>query len=182
MSNSAHNSERTAPSIRPARASDAPRLQQVEVATHSQFRAIGHDNVADDPPDSIEVLTSYAESGRSWVAVDGEGEAIGYALVSTVDKAAHIDQITVHPAHQGRGVGKALLEQAKQWARRNELPAMTLTTFSEVPWNRPLYEHLGFRVLGPDEVGTGLRAIQDHEAEKGFGPEGRVAMELRLGS
>jgi len=145
-----------------------------------QFRAIGYDDAANDPPDSIEVLNSYAEAGRSWVAVSQEEEVIGYILLDVIDRAAHIEQVTVHPDHQGRGVGKALIERAKEWARDRQLPAVTLTTFSEVPWNKPLYEHLGFRVLGDDEVGPELRAVQEHEANAGFGPEGRVAMRLQL--
>jgi len=168
--------------IRPALPDDSPRLQDIELATHEQFRAIGYDNVAKDPPDSIEVVNRYATGSRSWVAVNDEGEVIGYILLDAVDGAAHIEQVTVHPAHQRTGVGKALIEHASQWARHMEYLAITLTTFSEVPWNKPLYEHLGFRVLDDDEVGPELRAVQFHEAEKGFGPAGRVAMRLNLRS
>ena len=163
--------------IRPALADDAPRLQAIELATHGQFSVIGYDHVANDPPDSVEVLYDYAEAGRSWVAVSDNGDVIGYILL---DGAGHVEQVTVHPAHQGSGVGKALIEQAKIWALSRGCRVLTLTTFSEVPWNRPLYEHLGFRVLADDEVGPELRSVQAHEAEKGFGPAGRVAMRLQL--
>ncbi len=61
------------------------------------------------------------------------------------------------------------------------MTSVTLTTFSEVPWNRPLYEHLGFRVLTDNEIGQELREFQKHEADKGFGPAGRVAMRLDVG-
>jgi GNAT superfamily N-acetyltransferase len=166
--------------IRLARRDDAPRLQAIEVAAGEQFRTIGYDNVADEPPDSIEALTWYAEAQRSWVAVAGENSVVGYILVSVVDDAAHIDQVSVHPAHQGAGLGKALIERAKQWARDTGRSAVTLTTFSEVPWNRALYEHLGFEVVQDDEIGPDLRAVIQHEAAKGFGPEDRVAMRLGL--
>ena len=46
-----------------------------------------------------------------------------------------------------------LVEQARKWASENALPAVTLTTFSHLPWNKPLYEHLGFRVLPPKKFG-----------------------------
>jgi len=167
-------------SIRPAVSADAPRIQEIELATHAQFIAIGYDNVANDPPDPIEVLNEYANSGRSWVALSDDGEVTGYMLLDVIDGAAHIEQLTVHPDHQGSGFGKALIEQAKDWARGMGCRAVTLSTFSEVPWNRPLYEHLGFRVLADEEVGPELRAVQEHEAQKGFGPEGRVAMQLQL--
>jgi len=70
-----------------------------------QFRAIGYEAVADDPPDSMEVLGNYAKAGRSWVALSEEGDVVGYILLDVIDGAAHIDQVTVHPAHQGTGQG-----------------------------------------------------------------------------
>jgi GNAT superfamily N-acetyltransferase len=167
-------------SIRPARASDAAVLQDIESSTDDQFREIGLNEVADDPPDSVEALVGYAVAGRSWVAIDENNEPIGYLLVDAVDGSAHIDQVTVRPSWQGRGVGRTLIDQAVDWARQRDLTSVTLTTFSKVPWNRPLYEHLGFRVLADNEIGPGLQEIQKREADKGFGPAGRVAMRLSV--
>jgi hypothetical protein len=45
-----------------------------------------------------------------------------------------------------------------------------------VPWNRPLYKHLGFRVLGDEELSLGLRALRDDESAHGLDPELRVCM------
>ncbi len=53
---------------------------------------------------------------------------------------------------------------------------MTLTTFSDVEWNRPLYEHLGFTVVPDEELSPGLLAIRDHERERGLEPPPRVCM------
>jgi hypothetical protein len=60
-------------------------------------------------------------------------------------------------------------------------PSLTLTTFSDVPWNRPLYEHLGFRVLSEEEIGPGLRTIRDRETTEGLDPSTRVVMRFDLG-
>jgi hypothetical protein len=49
-----------------------------------------------------------------------------------------------------------------------------------IPWNRPLYEHLGFRALSGEEIGSGLRAVCDAEAEHGLDPDLRVVMRLDL--
>ena len=167
-------------SIRPARPEDAPGLQQIEVATHGQFVAIGYDQVAAKPPDSIELLVEYALSGRSWVAVLDDHEVAGYVLVGVLDDAAHIFHVCVHPSHQGHGLGKALIEQVKDWARSTGRPAVTLATFYEVPWNGPLYEHLGFRVLDEWEMGPEMRARGDHDVTRRLSPEGQVAMRLDL--
>jgi hypothetical protein len=53
---------------------------------------------------------------------------------------------------------------------------VTLTTFRDVPWNRPWYERLGFRVLGEDELGPELRARRDEEEHLGLPAALRVCM------
>ena len=136
--------------------------------------------MADDDPDPLEVLTGYTTANRSWVAIGAENVPIGYILVAVVDGEGHIDQVTVLPDSQGQGVGRALIDRAREWAVADGRRALTLTTYSDVPWNRPLYEHLGFRVLDEEEIGPELRYVQKEEARRGFGPDGRVAMRLDL--
>jgi GNAT superfamily N-acetyltransferase len=166
--------------IRPARASDGADLQAIERLAGEQFRTVGMDEIADDSPPSLEVLAAYAAEGRSWVAVDGSGDGsgspVGYAVVEVVDDCAHVEQVSVRPDHQGRGVGRALLDRVQSWATSTGLAGVTLTTFADVPWNGPLYEHLGFRVLAEAEVGPELRALVAKEAAHGLDPETRVCM------
>jgi undecaprenyl pyrophosphate synthase len=69
-----------------------------------------------------------------------------------------------------------LVDRVRTWAAENGRPAITLTTFSDVPWNRPLYEHLGFTVLAENEFGPELRAVRAHEATLGLDPALRVCM------
>lgn len=165
--------------VRPALPEDGPRLQQIELATRGQFVDIGYDQVADSPPDSVELLAEYARAGRSWVVVV-EHEAVGYVLVGVLDGAAHIFHVCVHPDFQGQRLGKALIEQVKDWARSTGRPAVTLATFYEVPWNGPLYEHLGFRVLDESELGPDMVARGEHDVATGLSPRGQVAMRLDL--
>jgi hypothetical protein len=101
---------------------------------------------------------------------------VGFVIVDMVDGAAHIEQVSVVPGHQGQGVGRALIDQVGRWAGENGLTALTLTTFNDVPWNRPLYEHLGFRVLAAEEIAPGLHAVMAAEAAHGLDPATRVAM------
>lgn len=166
--------------VRPARPADAATLQEIERLAGERFREVGLDSIADDDPPSVDVLTGYAADGRSWVAVDEAGVVLGYTLVDEVDGCAHVEQISVRPDAQGKGVGRALLEQVRAWAVAANRPALTLTTFSNVPWNQPLYEHLGFRVLAEDEIGPELRRLRDAEAEHGLDPAIRVCMHRLL--
>jgi predicted N-acetyltransferase YhbS len=114
------------------------------------------------------------------VAVETDDEPVGYVLVDKVDGAAHIEQLTVRRDRQGQGYGRALLEAAGAWAGIGGMPALTLTTFDGVPWNRPLYEHLGFRVVAEAEVGPELHALQTAEAMQGLDIASRVAMRRDL--
>jgi len=114
------------------------------------------------------------------VALDEAGRPIGYVLIDDIDGNAHIEQVSVLPAHQGQGVGRALIERVQASASERGLRAVTLTAFTDVPWNAPLYRHLGFRVLLVDEFGPQLRAVGDAETARGLDPATRVCMALEL--
>ncbi|HZX53739.1 MAG TPA: GNAT family N-acetyltransferase, partial [Ilumatobacteraceae bacterium] len=100
----------------------------------------------------------------------------GYVVVDIVDGNAHIEQVSVHPSRQGEGIGRALLEHVRSWATASRHPGITRTTFRDVAWNRPLYEHLGYRVLSEDEIGPELRDLRAAEAADGLDPAVRVCM------
>ena len=59
--------------------------------------------------------------------------------------------------------------------------ALTLTTFTEVPWNGPYYRRCGFRVLGDAELTPGLRKIRAAEAEHGLDRWPRACLRRELG-
>jgi GNAT superfamily N-acetyltransferase len=134
------------------------------------------DSVADDEPLSVAALGDYAGSGHSWVVIDDDDTPVGYVLVDVVDGCAHIEQLSVQPDQQGQGAGRALVDRVAVWAVEMGMPAITLTTFAAVDWNRPLFEHLGFRVIDEAELGPGLRAIRHAEAGRGLDPSLRVCM------
>ena len=153
-----------------------PRLQRIEVAAGKKFLEVGMDEIAADEPTPLDVLTAHVSDGRAWTAVDGKEQPVGYILASRVDGLGHIDQVSVNPNLQGRGVGRALIDQVAAWAAAEHCRAVTLTTFSNVAWNRPLYEHLGFRVLEESEIGPELAATREHETALGLNPAIRVCM------
>jgi len=162
--------------IRAATAADGASLQRIEIAAGARFASVGLPDVAAHEPFSISELTEHAASGRSWVATAADGTIVGYALADVVDGCAHLEQVSVAPDAQGQGFGRALVARVETWARAEGWPAVTLTTFVEVPWNAPLYEHLGFRTLRETEIGPELRAVRDDETRHGLDPARRVCM------
>ena len=166
--------------IRAARTDDGSDLREIERLAGARFREVGLDAVADAEPAPLEILARYATDGRSWVAIDESDRAVGYVIVDVVDKAAHIEQISVLPDRQGAGIARALIDRVRTWASTTGKTAVTLTTFARVPWNGPLYEHLGFAALGEDEIGPELRSLRDAETHHGLDPTLRVCMRLEL--
>jgi N-acetylglutamate synthase-like GNAT family acetyltransferase len=71
-----------------------------------------------------------------------------------------------------------LLEQVIEGAQQMGYPAVTLTTFREVPWNAPFYTRLGFTMLDELTLPAGLAAKREQETRHGLPPESRCAMRL----
>ncbi|MFI1995803.1 GNAT family N-acetyltransferase [Actinoplanes sp. NPDC020271] len=155
-------------------------MQRIEVDAGQMFLVLSMDAVAGDEPFSADELREYVTAGRAWVADDEEGRPIAYALVKWADRTAHLEQVSVDPVAAGRRLGAALVERAVTWARDHGSPALTLTTFADVPWNAPYYERLGFRRLADAEVTPELRAIRAEEAAHGLDVWPRLAMRRDL--
>lgn len=166
--------------VRAARPEELPLLQAIEVAAGAPFRALGMDRIADDAPPPLDVLRTYQRAGLAWVAVDAADTPVGYLIAEPVDGCLHVEQVSVHPASAGQRHGERLLAHAATWASDHGLAALTLTTFTDVPWNAPLYLRYGFRALAPAELTQGLGAIRAHEAELGLDAWPRTAMRRDL--
>jgi ribosomal protein S18 acetylase RimI-like enzyme len=84
--------------------------------------------------------TAYSNSMFKWLAYDGEKIiAAGRAVADGVD-CSYLCDIVVHPAYQGSGLGKELIQRlvtASKGHRKMILYA--------VPGREPFYEKLGFR-------------------------------------
>jgi len=166
--------------IRAARSDDGPDLREIERLAGQRFAEVGLDRVAAAEPASVAALRGYARAGRSWVAVDADDHPVGYAIADIVDGEAHLEQVSVHPDRQGTGIGRALIERVRTWAEESGRAAVTLSTFATVPWNGPLYAHLGFVPIPENEIGPELRAVREAETKHGLDPGTRVCMRLML--
>ena len=49
-----------------------------------------------------------------------------------------------------------------------------------MPWNGPLYEHLGFRVLDESELGPEMLSRREHDVAGGLSPKGQQALVTTL--
>jgi GNAT superfamily N-acetyltransferase len=159
------------------RPDDVARVQLVGIDAGERFRALPDPRIAacaDHPPWPADELRAFADAGRAWVA---EPDVVaGYVLAEVVDGCGHIEELAVARSHARQGLASALIDAVDAWARRHGLAALTLTTFRDVAWNRPLYERRGFRVLDDDDITDGLRAKVVEEEGFGLPSELRVVM------
>lgn len=149
----------------------------IERAAGEAFRTVDMASIAEDEPATSAELMQFIDARMAWVATDAFDQSIGYLLIEQIDGCAHIEQVTVHPAHARRGVGAAMINEAEDWAAERELNGLTLTTFVDVPWNAPYYSRLGFTLLPERAWGAALRRKVALEAEHGLGAWPRVVMQ-----
>ncbi|WP_457029603.1 GNAT family N-acetyltransferase [Kitasatospora sp. P5_F3] len=166
--------------IRAVRAADLPVLQGIEVAAGRCFREVGMAEIAEDAPPSLEELARYQAAGLAWVAADEADAPVAYLVAEPVDGCLHVEQVSVHPDSARLGIGRALLERLAEQARADGVPALTLTTFAQVPWNAPYYVRCGFEVMAAEEIGPGLRAVRAGETAHGLDRWPRVCMRRML--
>lgn len=85
-----------------------------------------------------------------FIAEDATGERVGFLrLQKTRDffsgKAnCHISDLAVAHGHDGQGIGRALLDHAQAWAKRQRCSLITLAVFPGNARARALYERAGF--------------------------------------
>jgi GNAT superfamily N-acetyltransferase len=168
--------------IRAASAADIPVLQEIEVRAGQPFAAVGMEAIAGDEPLSAEVLGEFVLDDRAWVWETADRAPAGYLIASIVDGNAHIDQVSVLPEYRGAGIGRRLIDRAVRWAADHRLPAITLTTFTEVPWNGPYYRRLGFRYLDPAAETPQLHALRAAEIAHGLDRWPRSCMWAAVGT
>ncbi|MDP1736724.1 MAG: GNAT family N-acetyltransferase [Caulobacter sp.] len=163
--------------IRQASRTNAALFPAIERSAGEAFRAIPDLAwIADDAVTPAEDYFPAIAAGTVWEAVEGE-TPVGFVLGEVVCDALHIWELAVAQAHQQQGLGRRLMQAAEDWARDRGLAALTLTTFSTVPWNGPFYSRLGYQRLEtplPEVLQTLI------EAETARGLKDRCAMRLTL--
>ena len=167
--------------IRLARPEDVPRTREIEDDAGTIFSGLGLIDETLDVSFPIDDLVRLVRMGQAWVACPPGGPPVGMVIASVRDGVAYVEEMDVVPAHGRRGLGARLLATVCGWAQAQGHPAVTLSTFRDVPWNGPFYRRHWFRDLEPAEWTPGMRLIREREAEHGLRVEDRVFMRRDLG-
>ncbi|MEB4613075.1 GNAT family N-acetyltransferase [Leucobacter sp. M11] len=163
---------------------DLPALRQIETEADALLIDALRPDSWDEAPSGQERA---AEPGFLLVAVPGTpeapdagaGQVLGFAHVLEWGDGAHLEQVSVSPAHARQGLGRQLVLAAAREAERRGYADITLRTFASLPFNAPFYAALGFAVTQPhDDFHRGLVATEHALGLDALGD--RVQMTLPL--
>jgi ribosomal protein S18 acetylase RimI-like enzyme len=85
-------------------------------------------------------------AGDVWVATDHD-RVVGVLVLQMQDTVLLLESVAVDPAHQGRGIGRSLIDHAEQVARDAGLGAVVLYTNAHMTENLRLYPSLGYDLI-----------------------------------
>jgi ribosomal protein S18 acetylase RimI-like enzyme len=76
--------------------------------------------------------------------VEHEGEIVAVLVLTVSGEGFLLDNVAIAPAHQGKGLGRALLEYAEAEARRQGFDSIYLYTQEIMTENLALYRRIGY--------------------------------------
>jgi GNAT superfamily N-acetyltransferase len=126
-------------SFRPANGPDAPNVAKLVAAAYGHYvERIG------GPPGPM--TDDYAEviRDRQVTVAERHGAIVGVIVLTVTDEGFLIDNVAVHPAHRGTGLGRALLELAEAEAWRAGFDSIYLYTHEKMTENLVLYSRIGY--------------------------------------
>lgn len=127
--------------VRPVRPDELALLPALELAADTMFDSLGI-----GPLPGPGTVSEFAAALVVLVAGD---PPVGLCRIDAVGDDAHLEQLSVHPDHGHRGIGRALLRGGCAWAAARGYPGLTLATYRGVAWNAPFYATEGFVEVGP---------------------------------
>ncbi len=97
------------------------------------------------------------------VAVDPAGETVGMGrVVGDGGSVYHVCDMAVHPDHQGRGIGTAVMEALLGFVRQDAPPRAYVTLMADVDG---FYEQFGFEETRPASKGMFLRTGEGDDGD-----------------
>lgn len=166
--------------IRAARPHEISLLPQIENAADERYVRLGLRCVLEMPPHSIASLDEGRQRDMLWVATSPRNRVVGFALMTLAGGTAWLDQLSVSPRWQERGLGAALIDRTARRVRELGHDRLYLSTYLGVPWNAPFYERRGFASLPRGQWPRAFRLQFAIENSHGHPPWRRTIMQRRV--
>jgi GNAT superfamily N-acetyltransferase len=167
--------------LRKAMQADAVIFPELEQSAGLSFRAdreIAWLADADNLP--AERYRDIIAEGWSWIAEDERAQPVAFVAATLESRELHLWEFNVRFQYQRRGIGRRLLQRLIVAATAAKIPAMTLTTFRDVPWNGPFYRSMGFELVAPEQLDSRLAGLLAEDTRKGLPAARRCAMRRKI--
>jgi ribosomal protein S18 acetylase RimI-like enzyme len=160
--------ERTAPKrIRVTGLQEAqlPALVATEQACTAMYNEIGVD-AADVPARTHADIIALTRQHDVRVA-EADEEVAGYlAWRDEAPGVAYVEELSVHPDHQRRGIATRLLAELEERARELGMAQIVLRSWERASWAQAFYKKAGFAPLG-DDAPAKVRAWRSEQEAAG---------------
>jgi len=127
------------PQLRPAGPDDATALASIAAAAFARYIP----RIGRPPAPMLADYTQVLATAEVWIAED-DGHPAGFAAIVEHDGHLLLEPLAVHPDHQGRGLGRALLDHVEDTARDRHLAQVRLYTHETMTENIALYRARGY--------------------------------------
>ena len=131
------------PVIRPAVAGDVAAIGAIARAAYEIYVT----RIGRAPAPMVADFAALVAAGEVHVLLAGDAPA-GFIVMRPGEDHLFIENVALHPEHQGQGLGRRLLDFAETVARDQDLGALRLYTNVKMAENFPFYASLGFVETG----------------------------------
>jgi GNAT superfamily N-acetyltransferase len=164
--------------IRRAAADDIDTMLTIGQRADRLFADHGFPQIAALPPAPKCDFQDFVLGNDAWLA-SYDATPAGIAIAGQAAGNCWLKELAVDPALGRRGIGTALLSAVLDHARAEGRSAVFLSTFRNVPFNRPFYERRGFTEIEPESAAPALREQFLREVPPGVDPTTRTLMVWR---
>jgi ribosomal protein S18 acetylase RimI-like enzyme len=127
--------------IRKAVGSDLASIRDCARAAYAKYV----DRIGRKPAPMVADFAILIDKGVVDVDVGDSGVVRGFIVHYPCTDHVHLENVAIHPAYQGRGLGRRLLERAESEAIAGGFRRIELYTNAKMTENLALYRHLGYR-------------------------------------
>ncbi len=127
------------PGIRTAQPSDAVAIKRCVEAAYQHYIA----RMGKPPGPMVDDYANVIEQHGAFV-VEENGEIVGVLVLIQTESGMLLDNVAVHPEHQGEGLGRRLLELAESETRNQGYAYLDLYTHECMTENIEMYKRIGY--------------------------------------
>jgi len=99
--------------------------------------------------------TALSKPGTAFLVAEADGDLVGFTHGVVTAEEGDVLRMSVHPGHQGEGIGTALYERLREDLRDFNMKRMRAIDLASNESGREFYETHGFEPTDEDEVEIG---------------------------